>query len=321
MISVIMPMFNESDTIQHSIDKMYSVLNSLKDDWELIVVDDGSTDNTKDIVLNMAKERGRLRLCGYPKNRGRGRALREGFDRARGDIIITTEADSSWGTGLVMELIDGLKNDPGCDLLIASPNLSGGGYKSVPLLRVFISRIGNKILRAAFSGDLTMATGMMRGYRSRAIKSLDLESDGKEIHIEILSKLMALGMTIKEIPGTIDWSLQQNKKTKRRSTLKIRRTVISHLLFSFIEAPVILLGVLGAASILLGIIFGLSLVYSRFTSKDDLSRPIINLTILLIITGTQLLIFSFLAYQNKRTQNQVVRLQRDIRLSGLGRKS
>ena len=166
-----------------------------------------------------------------------------------------------------------------------------------------------------------MATGMMRGYRSRAIKSLDLESDGKEIHIEILSKLMALGMTIKEIPGTIDWSLQQNKKTKRRSTLKIRRTVISHLLFSFIEAPVILLGVLGAASILLGIIFGLSLVYSRFTSKDDLSRPIINLTILLIITGTQLLIFSFLAYQNKRTQNQVVRLQRDIRLSGLGRKS
>ncbi|HNX81540.1 MAG TPA: glycosyltransferase family 2 protein [Candidatus Omnitrophota bacterium] len=315
MISVIMPMFNESSTIRHSIETMYKALRVLKDDWELILIDDGSTDNSRELALQMMRDYPRFHVFGYEKNKGRGRALREGFAHARGDIIVTTEADSSWGTELVISLITGLQNDPDCDVLIASPNLPGGGYKNVPLVRVLISRIGNAILKAAFSQELTMTTGMMRGYKAAAIKSLDLESDGKEIHIEILSKVLALGLVVKEIPGVIDWSLQQSKKVKRRSTLKIRRTVLSHLLFSFIEAPILLLGATGLGSIALGILFGLILIYTRFTSQEDLSRPLINLTILLIITGTQLLIFCFLAYQNKRTQNQIVRLQRDIRFS------
>jgi len=294
---------------------MYKALRVLKDDWELILIDDGSTDNSRELALQMMRDYPRFHVFGYEKNKGRGRALREGFAHARGDIIVTTEADSSWGTELVISLITGLQNDPDCDVLIASPNLPGGGYKNVPLVRVLISRIGNAILKAAFSQELTMTTGMMRGYKAAAIKSLDLESDGKEIHIEILSKVLALGLVVKEIPGVIDWSLQQSKKVKRRSTLKIRRTVLSHLLFSFIEAPILLLGATGLGSIALGILFGLILIYTRFTSQEDLSRPLINLTILLIITGTQLLIFCFLAYQNKRTQNQIVRLQRDIRFS------
>jgi len=294
---------------------MYKALRVLKDDWELILIDDGSTDNSRELALQMMRDYPRFHVFGYEKNKGRGRALREGFAHARGDIIVTTEADSSWGTELVISLITGLQNNPDCDVLIASPNLPGGGYKNVPLVRVLISRIGNAILKAAFSQELTMTTGMMRGYKAAAIKSLDLESDGKEIHIEILSKVLALGLVVKEIPGVIDWSLQQSKKVKRRSTLKIRRTVLSHLLFSFIEAPILLLGATGLGSIALGILFGLILIYTRFTSQEDLSRPLINLTILLIITGTQLLIFCFLAYQNKRTQNQIVRLQRDIRFS------
>lgn len=87
-----------------------------------------------------------------------------------------------------------MSSDPGADIVVASPHLPGGGYKNVPAKRVWLSRLGNKVIRACMSDAATMNTGMTRAYRRRAILSLPLYEPGKEFHLEVILKATALGL-------------------------------------------------------------------------------------------------------------------------------
>ena len=107
--SVISPFYNESSIIRESVLEMLRQLESLDGEWELIVVNDGSTDNSAEIVREIAVDDKRLRLIEYPHNRGRGYALRTGINLALGDIIITTEIDLSWGQTIVNELVEAMR--------------------------------------------------------------------------------------------------------------------------------------------------------------------------------------------------------------------
>ena len=291
-ISVVCPFYNEAEIIEQAIRKMFDQLSSLQGDWEFIVVNDGSTDTSGEIVQEITKEFPNLHLIEYSLNRGRGYALRKGIAAARGNIIITTEIDLSWGERIVHELDGAMKKWPDTDIVVASPHLPGGGYKNVPFKRVLLSRVGNRVIRACISNAATMNTGMTRAYRAECIKSLPLSENGKEFHLEVILKATAFDFKIREIPATLEWKeyKHQGKRVRRKSSSKVNRLIVSHSLFSVFANPVRYVWAMSLFSLIIGIVmfsFGLVLFYFKMVSIYTalMSLSLVILAVLLFVLG------------------------------------
>lgn len=240
MISVVSPFYNEQNILEKALDRMMSNLEQLEDNWELIIVNDGSTDDSINVATEKAKADPRIKVVSYPKNQGRGYALKKGIDHASGAYIITTEIDCSWGDNIVSLLTDALKRNNTWDIVIASTKLPGGGYVNVPANRVFLSKAANVFLRFTMSKNITMFTGMTRGYRASSIKNLPISEKGKEFHLDVLAKANAFGLSIGEIPAVITWQdekLARLGAPKRKSSSKIPKIIRSHLLFGLGGRP------------------------------------------------------------------------------------
>jgi glycosyltransferase involved in cell wall biosynthesis len=180
-------MYNERSVIASTVDALTKELDRTGKSWELVLVNDGSKDGTADVVRGLCEKDGRLKLVAYRHNRGRGYALRQGFAKAQGEVVITTEADLTWGAAIVSRFLEVLQ-DPEVDVVLASPHIPGGGYEEVPLGRRLLGTWGNKLLSLALPGKFHTVTGMTRAYRRKVLEVLDLSSDGKEIHLEIMAR-------------------------------------------------------------------------------------------------------------------------------------
>ncbi|MCX6710094.1 MAG: glycosyltransferase family 2 protein [Candidatus Woesearchaeota archaeon] len=308
MITVITPMFNEEECISANIRKLSAAIDGIGEDWELIIVDDGSTDKSLEYAKSAMKEKKNIRILSYKPNRGRGYALRQGFSHAKGDIIITTESDLSWGADIVRKLFYAI-NKSNYDIVIASPHKKGGGFVNVPFFRVLLTTVGNKILGRAFPGNLTMLSGMTRAYKREVIDSLELISDGKEIHPEIISKAYALGFRATEIPAILKWT---GKRTGRRSTFDAKKLMFSHLMLGFNEGPLIILGSIGMSFMLIGIIAAFYSFHLWLTESLSNHIPIVMFTLIMLSLGVQTLVFSFLAYQNRELRNEIFRMEGNL---------
>ena len=125
-VSVVCPYFNERLILSRAVAGMLQQLESSGLDWELILVNDGSTDESYSIAGAAVTGVSRTKLVTYEKNQGRGYALWRGIQEASGDIVITTEIDLSWGDTIVSDIAEKFSKDPLLDAVIASPNLPGG---------------------------------------------------------------------------------------------------------------------------------------------------------------------------------------------------
>jgi glycosyltransferase involved in cell wall biosynthesis len=304
-ISVVVPMFNEQENVKNTMDRLTRVLDSIPQRWEIIVVDDGSTDRTRKLLENYCRLNRWVRLISYPANQGRGKALRLGISQAQGKIICTTDADLSYDEKYVVQMIEVLDLNPDVDLVVGSPYAHGGRAEGVPLHRLFMSRWGNKILGFAMKGGLSTVTGVLRAYRRECISSLELESDGKEIHLEILSKALSMGYRAKELPATL------RNRTGGKSKFKFKATAVSHLVFSFFERPIILFGAVGLFMLLLGFLGGTYIIYLWQRGILNPNRPLMTLMVLLVVAGIQVLLFGFLGTQLVHLRKEIYKVQRE----------
>lgn len=311
-ISVICPMYNEAGGIESNLRRLIDALKVLGRTWELILVDDGSTDQGRVLAAAIAAGEPRLRLAGYPRNRGRGYALRTGFKLARGHFIVTTESDLSWGPDIVAKLLAGLESQD-CDMIVASPHGVGGRLENVPIHRVLLSRLGNRILRLASESRITMLSGMTRAYRRDVIDALFLESDGKEIHLEIISQAEALGFRIGEVPAVLAWESPKPGTPARKSNFNAPKYIYSHMMFTFGQAPFLLMGTAGLVSIFLGTALMLYLAWQSIALDIRAGgRPLLIVALLLIVSGIQFLLFSFSAGQVVQLRKLVVQLRNRV---------
>lgn len=306
-LSVVIPMYNEEEGIQGTVQEMSAALSAAGLDYEILLVNDGSTDGTESVCRDLIAPRPRVRLLSYSPNVGRGRALRTGLRHARGEILASTEADLSYRPEVILRMVQRLRENLGADMVVASPYCPGGRLEKVPLLRGLVSRIGNRVLGLALPGNLTTTTGMTRAYRRHVIDALELESDGKEIHIEILSKVLSLGYCVAEVPAVLSW------RRTGKSKFKFRTTAISHLVFALFERPMILFGLIGFALIVAGLLLGLYITMLRFEHLLTPSRPLITLTALVLLAGIQILCFGFIGAQLVSLRRELFKIQRQNR--------
>lgn len=310
--SIVCPFFNEESILEHAVRELLRQLDSLDGEWELIIVNDGSTDGSGRIAAALAGEFPRLRALGYARNRGRGHALRTGIAAARGDVIVTTEIDLSWGDRIVHDLVAAMRAWPDADIVVASPHLPGGRYHNVPLRRVWLSRIGNRIIRASMSHAVTMNTGMTRAYRRDLIQSLPLTEDGKEFHLEVILKASTLGARIREIPATLEWKdyRHQGQRVKRKSSSRIRRLIVSHSLFSLLATPVRYIWAMSLLALLIGLGALVLAIVALYRGTDAVYSALLSVS--MVVLGIVLFVLGVVVQQGTTIQRELWTIQRAL---------
>lgn len=314
-LTVICPYYNEGQIVEHAVRTMLASLSGMDCEWELIVVDDGSKDDSGSIVAAIAAEEPRLVALDYKFNRGRGHALRTGLAAARGEVIVTTEIDLSWGEHIVQELYGAMLEWPETDLVVASPHLPGGGYRNVPAKRVFLSKFGNHVIRTCMSDAVTMNTGMTRAYRRDAVQSMPLYEDRKEFHLEVILKAVAFGFRIREIPAVLEWKEykhKDNRVVKRKSSSRVKSLILSHSLFSVFANPVrYVWGMAGAAGLLCVASFVIA-VYLLATEQVSVYMAMLSVSLLMLSVG--LFVLGVVLKQGNLVQRELWVMQRQRRL-------
>lgn len=305
-VSVVIPMRDEADNARETLCALATTLGERGWTFELIPVDDGSTDGTDRILSGIAAEDPAVRAVSYRVNRGRGYALRRGFAEARGDYVVSMDADLSYTPDHAVRMVELLQEEAEADIVLASPYMPGGRVEGVGFARLVLSRVGNLVLRAVLPRPVHTATGLVRAYRRDALAALDLESDGKEIHLEILSDAFALGLRVIEMPSTL------RARQKGHSKFRPRATVTSHLLFSVLARPASLFGLFGAALLLAGLGVGIYLFCQYLTGDLHPERPLMTVMVLFLLGGIGALAFAVLASQLIELRRAVVRLQADV---------
>lgn len=321
-ISIIVPAYNEEYSIVNTIHEIKDFMNGYDDCgwWELIIVNDGSTDNTLNLLNEFKKKHAWLKVIDLGANFGRGRALKKGIEKSAGDIIVTLDADLSYAPYHIERMIKKLKSG-NADVVVVSAYCKQGTVNNVPFLRLLTSRIGNLFLSYMYRGDITVLTCIVRGYQRSFISRLDLHSDNKDIHLEILYKAKMLGAKIIEVPGDLNWkkdySLVRDKIKKRRSTFKLRKTSRSHFFFALLSRPGVIYFIPGSILLMISFyifILGLMIiipdVLGGMTMYMAVRKSMLNATpswvtfAISFILSIQFFSIGFLTNQNKKNYEE-----------------
>jgi len=196
LLSVVMPVFNEASTIEEIVRRVLAIPIRV----QLIVVDDCSTDGTRDVLATLQRDLG-FTLLLQPQNRGKGAALRRGFADVQGDLVVIQDADLEYSPEELPGLID-LICQGRADVVYGSRFL--GRHR----VFLFTHYLGNVVL-TTLTNILynTMLTDMETCYkvvRTEVLRSMTLESDGFGIEPELTAKIFKRRLRVYEVPISYD---------------------------------------------------------------------------------------------------------------------
>ncbi len=193
MISIVIPVYNEKNTIETIIRKVHS----LGFDKEIIVVDDGSTDGTKDVLERL--DIVGLKKAFLTKNGGKGTALRKGFELVTGDIVAVQDADTEYDPQEIQALAEPILR--GMADVVYGSRLSGGKPQRVYM---FWHLVGNKMLtlfaNILYNSTLSDMESCYKVFRSSVLKDMTLRSKRFEIEVELTAKFCKNKYRIYEMP-------------------------------------------------------------------------------------------------------------------------
>jgi len=190
-ISIVFPAYNEEENIEICILVAYHILKELVRDFEIIVVNDGSTDMTKEICLGLEKRLDNFRLISKEKNEGYGYALRDGFSAARFELVFFSDADRQFD---IINLKDLLEYIDAYDIVIGFRKKRQDSLK-----RKFLSWGYNMLVRLIFNFYVTDIDCAFKIFRKRIFDKITIESQYYFVNTEILAKARRFGFSIKEV--------------------------------------------------------------------------------------------------------------------------
>lgn len=276
MISVIIPVYNERESVRTLHDRLLNVLKKIGQPFEAIFIDDGSTDGTAAVLSAISP----ATVIIFSRNFGKSQALQAGFDYAKGDIIFTMDGDLQDEPEEIPRFLE--KLNEGHDVVC--------GWKKDrhdPFSRRLASRIANTVARFATGLAIHDMNCCFKAYRKEAAKSLALHGD---LHRYIPALLYAEGYGIDEIV------VRHKARAYGKSKYGITRLVTSSfdfitLLFlrTFIDRPLHFFGAVGVFFSAIGVMSLAYLSWIKFAYGASIgSRPLLLFGALLIIVGFQI---------------------------------
>jgi len=192
-LSVFFPAYNDSGTIASMVIRAVQTASALTPDYEVIVVNDGSSDATPAIIDELARTYPHVRAVHHPRNRGYGGALQTGFRSATKDLIFYTDGDAQYDPSELAVLWERLSAD--ADMV--------NGYKisrSDPLHRIVIGRIYHHIVKTLFGLTVRDVDCDFRLMRRTIFERINLEKSSGVICLEMMKKITDAGFRIAEVP-------------------------------------------------------------------------------------------------------------------------
>lgn len=192
-ISVFFPAYNDAGSITTLVKNALDVLQTLADDYEVIVINDGSTDETPKILDQLAANESKVRIIHHEQNRGYGAALRSGFNAANKDLIFYTDGDGQYDVKELKSLHE---------LMTKSIDVVNGFKikRSDKSHRKLLGGMYNRLSRFLFQLPISDVDCDFRLIRRSAMKQIELESNSGFICVELITKLKQSGCSFTETP-------------------------------------------------------------------------------------------------------------------------
>jgi glycosyltransferase involved in cell wall biosynthesis len=287
-ISLVIPVFNEAESLPDLHREVDKACRALGRSYEIILIDDGSTDGSFDILRGIQAGDPAVKVIRFRRNFGQTAALAAGFDHARGDIIVTLDADLQNDPADIAALLDAI--DRGHDIV--------SGWRRNRKDR-FISRrlpsiLANRLISVITGVRLHDYGCTLKAFRREVIKNINLYG---ELHRFIPAIASTLGVSIAEI------EVHHRPRTRGKSKYNILRTpkVVLDLLtvkflLSYSTRPLQIFGLFGFGAGAAGGLMAIWLAYERLVLKHGIAnRPLLLLAILLIVIGIQFISLGLLA--------------------------
>ncbi len=192
-LSVVVPVYNEKNTIREIIKKIQAVTSI---DKEIVIVDDASKDGTTDILKELQKEEPQLKIFFKPANSGKGSTLKEGFAHTTGDYVIVQDADLEYDP---MDYLVLLKELGTKDIVVYGSRFSGD-YKDMSNLHYLGNRLLTLITNLLFGTKLTDMETCYKLLPGDFVRHLNIRSERFNFEPEITAKILKSGLEIKEVP-------------------------------------------------------------------------------------------------------------------------
>jgi len=200
-ISVILPTYNEGDNIKILIPKLEQLFKNEKIDSEIIVVDDSSPDGTAKIASNFNKKYKNIKTLVRERKEGLGSALRNGYNHANGDIIISMDSDLSLDIKDIPKFIE--KIESGYDLVVGSRFLKHGFYEKKRIrtyLKNLVSTFGNRLTTFLLDIDIHDFSLNFRAIKKSIWKSIETREKLNAFLLEMIVKTKYSGFKVTEVP-------------------------------------------------------------------------------------------------------------------------
>jgi len=272
LVSIVISGYNEAAILKENLGKICDYMSGLENiyNWEIVFINDGSTDDTGKIADEFAKQKENIKVLHNKINRSLGNSLRRAFTACSGDYIVTLDIDLSYSTEHIERMLDTIVETQ-ADVVIASPYMKGGKVTNVPFNREFFSKVVNKFLSLLSHQKIYTFTGMVRAYNAKFLKNLSIKSQDFEINPEIIYKTLLLRGRIVEIPAHLDWSFKKSTSVKRKSKIQYSRGILSGLMSGFIFRPYIFFMLVGLILLILSLYIIIWLLINTVTIYPELT--------------------------------------------------
>ena len=296
-ISVVVPVYNEYDSLPALVEAVTQVLEGMGCAYEILGVDDGSTDGSSDRLRELAQQYPRLRAVLLRRNYGQTAAMAAGFDYARGSVVVTMDGDLQNDPADIPRLLDRLNE--GYDLV--------SGWRKDrqdnTFTRLIPSKIANWLIGNVTGVDLHDYGCSLKAYRAEVIHDLNLYG---ELHRFLPALAVIEGARITEMPVIHHPRRFGTSKYGLGRTLRVVMDMLTvYFMKKFLTRPMHVFGTLGLASTVAGFALGIYLTLVKFLGGQDIGdRPLLVLAVVLLLAGIQLFSFGLLAEVMMRTYHE-----------------
>ncbi|MCI0437657.1 MAG: glycosyltransferase family 2 protein [Chloroflexi bacterium] len=299
-ISVVIPVFNEEESLPTLHQKLSEALLRLDVPYEVVYVDDGSRDRSFEVLKSIAEYDANIKIVRLRRNFGQTPALVAGFDQARGEIIVTMDADIQNDPADIPRLL--AKIDEGYDIVSGWRK----NRKDPALGKALPSKISNKLASKLTGVHLHDFGCTLKAYRREVLQGIHLYG---ELHRYIPAVASSFGVRVAEI------EVQHHPRAFGKSKYGITRLarglmdlVTLKLLLTYMNRPMQMFGGLGILSFLAAMLSGAATVAMWLFLKVDITgNPLLYLTILLVLACIQFISLGFLGEITSRTYHETQR--------------
>ncbi len=288
MISVVVPVFNEAENLPETWRELARVLDEVGEPWEILFVDDGSTDGSFEILKRLHEENpSRVRVLRFIRNFGKTAALTAAFRRVQGEVIVTIDADLQEDPAHIREFLRKIREE--------GYHLVSGWRKKRrdPPSKTLPSRLFNFVVRTLTGVPLHDFNCGFKAYRREVVENIRLYG---EFHRFIPVLAAWKGFRVTEIP--VRHRPRRHGKSKfgwKRMIHGYIDFVSVYLLTRFLKRPMHLFGGVGSLFFLLGVAINAYLSFEKIVYHRGLGyRPLLLLGVLLTLSGLQLLVVGLL---------------------------